>query len=819
MVEKIYPLVCAPGIQKDGTDFSSNSWVDAQWVRFVNGNAKSIGGYKMLMPAEPVENTSSLGNYIFRGNISYKPRKMIVVSSIDNNSNWYCFVGCDVKKVKIVKAEGVVEESRHTCYCFVYNPDTGFMTNLPGEQLNLIDAWDIVNEKLTDGVIEASMGLEVGWSMEVMNGAIYASRATKKDTPPSATLLFGVPLYNLAAINSTYPSPVMFLNFGAGSGQLVGGTDYGGLKFLSLTNTYPSDGQKETLVPKEDRVYCTGGVLAVPPYLFFLNYAPYDSDFDVAGGKGAPVVQNGTIAYTHQSISVNNPNKDDDYIIVGDSIIKDWGIEIANTPIIAGKKVRGGANSPSALFWSLNSLTRAYFIGEPNIDFGFELVGECSILSSNSIVEDKGIFYWAGIDCFYSYNGTIQSLPNPFNLQYFFNNVDMAKRQKVWGCSVSKYNEIWWHYPNKNLPGYGLNNQCECNAAIIYNTAENIWYDTAFPETTRETDLCAGRSCGVSSTLSQFPIWADSYSSSRNVLTPTYNLWFHEKGSDEQYLTVSKINPRITSKALVRNSIPTYLTTNPYSFIGFGPDKNWNGNNKFIEVVGFESDIQKFGDIDLQIKSTSYIGDVPELNMATDEKSPYILYARDDFAVTQSTEVKKKGTVRWEEEKWILENAGDVPINGNCKTPQGEVPLIARFAIPQRIFVKGENEVLPKDPVLYIEIKGNTSTQKDQTELIPWPPLGPVLSPIAYSKHIYYTITKVSYVYLTDGLMSLSIGKDIPRKEDLNALGKIGLRKRNFYIDLRENDRFMTLNFSQNKIGGNFQFGKSILHTREGSTK
>jgi len=42
-------LGSTPGIQRDGTIFASQSYIDGQWVRFYNGMPKKIGGYSLLI--------------------------------------------------------------------------------------------------------------------------------------------------------------------------------------------------------------------------------------------------------------------------------------------------------------------------------------------------------------------------------------------------------------------------------------------------------------------------------------------------------------------------------------------------------------------------------------------------------------------------------------------------------------------------------------------------------------------------------------------------------------------------------------------------
>lgn len=44
----VKPLLSNPGIQRDGTQFASKSYIDGQWCRFYMGRPRKIGGYKLI---------------------------------------------------------------------------------------------------------------------------------------------------------------------------------------------------------------------------------------------------------------------------------------------------------------------------------------------------------------------------------------------------------------------------------------------------------------------------------------------------------------------------------------------------------------------------------------------------------------------------------------------------------------------------------------------------------------------------------------------------------------------------------------------------
>jgi hypothetical protein len=162
---------------------------------------------------------------------------------------------------------------------------------------------------------------------------------------------------------------------------------------------------------------------------------------------------------------------------------------VAGTKIVYGAPVRGGGQTPAALFWALDALIRMSFVGGTKIWTYDTLSQPTSILSKKCVVERDGMFYWIGTDRFLFYNGVVQELPNQMNINDFFDNLNFAHRNKVWGTRVSRFGEIWWFYPRGT--------DTECNNAVIYNYLENTWYEAK-----------AARSAGHSVQLYQNPVWA-----------------------------------------------------------------------------------------------------------------------------------------------------------------------------------------------------------------------------------------------------------------------------------------------------------------------
>jgi hypothetical protein len=172
-------------------------------------------------------------------------------------------------------------------------------------------------------------------------------------------------------------------------------------------------------------------------------------------------------------------------------------VNVATGKIVQGLPVRGGSNAPSGLFWSLDSLIRVSYIGgsgTPPQFWRYDIISsQSSILSSQSAIEYDGVYYWCGVDRFLLYNGTVKEIPNNFNQNYFFDNLNYNQRQKVWVTKVPRYGEIWWFYPRGDAT--------ECTDAIIYNVREGVWYDAG-------QALGARRSAGYFSQVFAHPVMA-----------------------------------------------------------------------------------------------------------------------------------------------------------------------------------------------------------------------------------------------------------------------------------------------------------------------
>lgn len=240
---------------------------------------------------------------------------------------------------------------------------------------------------------------------------------------------------------------------------------------------------------------------------------------------------------------------------------------ISTDKLIFGATVRGGSNAPSFLFWTANSVIYLTNISTGNapVDFQKEVVtNNSSLMSSRAVVQYDSLFFWLGTDRIFVYNGIVDSIPNSINLEYFFDNVDLNKRQKIFGYKIARYGEVRWAYPEKQ---FAQNAAIGCTRELVYNVRENSWYDTAIQRNCVTVYEGTGDIFSYGETCINYPY-------ENSVFT---SIWKHEIGSTEV-------------REYGNHNIPSFFTTPYYGFVTFNPAKTGSALDKYIVLDQIEPD-------------------------------------------------------------------------------------------------------------------------------------------------------------------------------------------------------------------------------------
>lgn len=276
--------------------------------------------------------------------------------------------------------------------------------------------------------------------------------------------------------------------------------------------------------------------------------------------------------------------------------------------VIYGAPTRGGTATPTLLFWTLSSVVLLSNIGVDSLIFKPTVISQSSsIMSSKCVVEYDGFFFWSGIDRFFVYNGIVNELSNPMNLNFFFDNVDMNKRQMVFGVKNLKYGEIWWFFPEKQ---YANDKYIGCTRAIVYNKRENSWYDTSVVTLTGNPGTFIGKFAGCFCEANGV-MYTYGFPMVTNVIFQDYvyfiYIFAHEIG---WYEVITSGNPSYNTQIPATSTpIPSSFTTPIFSFASFNPLKQVTGTDRWTYMQRFEPDFRqndKVNNITLTVQVKKY---------------------------------------------------------------------------------------------------------------------------------------------------------------------------------------------------------------------
>lgn len=499
MTEKVFALDTKPGIQRDGTIVDATCYTDGEWVRFQRGRPRKMLGYIEITndwagPSRGLFIDPRNGfNVIYNG---YSDG--VQTLTVDQNG-----VGAGI--VDFTLSNFTPSSNNLWQFDAVFDASGNGVSNIiahPGQNLTAIDS--TANTPVLFG-------------------------------PSSGTSLSQVGVFTLAATTNSTTTITVASTLLIGAGQVITGSNIpANTTVVSVTNatqfviSNAATSTTSVTITIDNNVSVSGGAVMLYPYLFVFG------NFGLLRNSGAGNLNDWV------SATSNSTN-------------------ITSTKIVKGLPVRGGSNAPSGLFWSLDSLIRVSYtpttvttgVTSSTFYWRYDIVSsQSSIMSSQGVIEYDGIYYWCGIDRFLLYGGTVQEIPNTFNQNYFFDNLNYVQRQKVFAMKVPRYGEIWWYYPRGQAT--------ECTDAVIYNVREKCWYDAG-------EALGSQRCAGYFSQVFQFPVLAGykaNASGGVNAVTLTNGGTSYTNGTYQFYALTGGTGTGATATITVAGGIVTTVVIN-----------------------------------------------------------------------------------------------------------------------------------------------------------------------------------------------------------------------------------------------------------------
>ena len=237
--------------------------------------------------------------------------------------------------------------------------------------------------------------------------------------------------------------------------------------------------------------------------------------------------------------TVGTPTTQDNMFLrfSADEDINEYTVEATNTAgtqrLQDGTRIMGAMKAKeNILVWTDNALYSMKFVGAP-FTFGFEQVGtNCGLIGQNAAIEIDGVAYWMSNNGFFSFDGTVNSLPCAVE-DYVFDDCDTTKGQQINAGINNLFTEVIWWYPTANSTfndryvvfNYGETNKTPLPMGNWYtgtnvNSIRTTWIDSlVYPK----PYATAYKSSGVGT----YPVVIGESGLGRSVL------FEHETGTDQ----------------------------------------------------------------------------------------------------------------------------------------------------------------------------------------------------------------------------------------------------------------------------------------------
>ena len=439
----------APGIDKQDTSVgAAGRWVDSDNVRFRYGLPEKVGGWQSLL------NESIVG--VVRKQHAF----------VDNDGNRYVALGTDkflllyfegglydITPLKTALTSATLATTDASPICSI---TTGTDHNLSLGDIILLDN---VTLPVGTGYVDADFEDKLFQVTSITSNTVFTITQTTNATATVATggSIDVVPYEQVGPAAQTYG-----YGFGVGVyGSTIGGTGWGNAVNAASVTLEPglwslsNFGQVLVATIANGKTFTWDSAIAARLTTrastttsgFVTTNNPTSTRVTLISPTTRHLIHLGT------ETTIGDPSTQDDMFIRFsiDENINEYTPEATNTAgtqrIQDGTKIMGAlVAKENILVWTDNALYTMKFVGAP-FTFGFEQVGtNCGLIGKNAAIEIDGVAYWMGNNGFFSFDGTVNTLPCSVE-DYVYDDIDTTKGQQVNAGINNLFTEVVWWYP------------------------------------------------------------------------------------------------------------------------------------------------------------------------------------------------------------------------------------------------------------------------------------------------------------------------------------------------------------------------------------
>ena len=462
-----------PGINREGTDYSNEGgWFDVNLVRFRKGLPEKFGGWTKNTPNSFLGTCRALHPWVSIEGTKYLGLGTTWKYYIEEGSNFN-----DITPIRSTTAAGDVTFSATNGSSTITVTDTGngsvkndFVTFTDAVSLGGNITAEVLNQEYQiDTIVNTN-----SYKIIAKDTSGNTVTANESDTGNGGSSTIGAYQINVG-LDVYVPGTGWGVN-GWGEGS------FGSASSLTVTNQlrlWTHDHFGENLI-----INVRGGGI----YQWTENSGTAVRAVDMSSISGANLVP--TVG-----LQVITSEKDRHLIVLGADPINDAGTARTGTvdpmliafsdqennlefePLItntagslrlsSGSAIIGAVKSRQEIIvWTDTAVYSMQFVGPP-FTFAVNLVNEgTGLVGPKAAVTAPSSIFWMGYNNFYSYNGSVQTLPCSVH-NYVFGDINLVQSFKVNAFTIADKNEVGWFYCSANSN--------EIDRYVIYNYMENIW--------------------------------------------------------------------------------------------------------------------------------------------------------------------------------------------------------------------------------------------------------------------------------------------------------------------------------------------------------